>query len=194
MDFIALANFNLLVKSILLVSPCQQESDACTRKPGMWTFGFSKGLPICFRLPIHTLMAKLSCPRLWPSCVSHRWGTNQPFQRGGDTLVVVEEDGTIAYLCWRSLWKYCQSCWVAGNRLEYLPSLSEIFDIESWERETMTASVCRTVHTLNEEQVVLPHRIKRSGRWKLGIRYAPISVWILKIHTMTVLDNIYGHI
>lgn len=52
MYFFALADFNLSGQSILLVCSYQQESD--DRKPGIWIFGFSKGLPSHFRLPTDT--------------------------------------------------------------------------------------------------------------------------------------------
>lgn len=181
MYFTALANFNLHGQSVLLVHPYQQESDA--RKAGNWIFGFSKGLPSCFRLSTHAEMsflvqncnlsvchtdeAQISLPNrnswLWSSFDGGRW-----CHCLNHSAIHLEEKTVTALLSSRK--------W---NGMEYLPSLSAIFDIQSWERQMVTLYAYRTVSTPTEK--VLHADWREVGKYWIQIH--PPSQFAVTIFT-----------
>lgn len=88
----------------------------------------------------------------------------------GNDLVFVGGEGAIAWtilpFILRRQW---QHWWAEGNEMEYLPSLSAIFDIQSWKRQMVTMCAYRTAGT-PIEKVSLPYRLRG-------------SVWVLNTDT-----------
>lgn len=176
--FIALTNFNLHGWSILLVHPYQQESNA--RKAGNWIFGSAKD---CHIVSDYQLMQKchfLSQIVILLCVTQIRHKSVFPKGTHGNDLGFVGGDGVIAWILLfilrRKLW---QRCWEAGNEMQYLPSLSAIFDIQSWKTQMVTMrAYCQYP---NWKSVT---SIQTEGKWvSTGYRWTPITVCRYYIHT-----------